>query len=301
MPLSDQPRPPDSLPPQEVEAKPSPPKLEASQENTLRYSEAPELYAALDLYDTTSVAPRAGPLDSERTYSLSDSQSPTQPLAPQVTVSVQRTTVQKTPPVLSMMESYGRETPSQFRWWYGAILLLLGGLGIGGSYWWSNRGSVAQTTPQVDSNPALPPGNSSASPSSTSTSTAPGQKTTSLSADEEIKRLREKRIAAKPSESDEIIAAFEDAEKKYPMDYRFPYERAKLSIKGITSNQEAFGALSLAAEKAIDNGKSQEMLDSLTADKDGDFYKLSRGHHEWQTLLEALNNKDKRGLNELHH
>jgi hypothetical protein len=209
------------------------------------------------------------------------------------------------PPVLSMMESYGRETPSQFRWWYGAILglflLLFGGLGIGGWYWWSNRGSVAQTTPQVDSNPALPPGNSSASPSSTSTSTAPGQKTASLSADEEIKRLRERRIAAKPSEASEIIAAFEDAEKKYAMDYRFPYERAKLSIKGITSHHEAFGALSLAAEKAIDNGKSQEMLDSLTADKDGDFYKLSRGHHEWQTLLEALNNKDKRGLSELHH
>ena len=125
--------------------------------------------------------------------------------------------------------------------------------------------------------------------------------TTSRSADQEIKRLRERRIGAKPSEASEIIAAFEDAEKKYPIDYRFPYERAKLSIKGITSHHEAFGALSLAAEKAIDNGKSQEMLDSLMADKDGDFYKLSRGHREWQTLVQALNNKDKRGLNELHH
>ena len=104
-----------------------------------------------------------------------------------------------------------------------------------------------------------------------------------------------------PSETSEILAAFESAEKKYPNDYRFPYERAKLSIKGITSHHEAFSALSLAAEKAIDDGKSQEMLDSLMADKDGDFYKLSRGHHEWQALEEALRNKDKAALKALHH
>jgi hypothetical protein len=296
------------LPFQKVEAKPLPQKFEASQQTTARYSGPPEWHTAPDLYETPSAAPRSGQVESEKTYSVSDAQGPTQPLAQQVPVSVQRTTEQKTAPVLSMMESYGRasETPSQFRWWHGAILglfflLLVGGLGIGGWYWWSNRGPVAQTTPQVDSNPALPPGNPSASPSSTSTSTAPGQMTTSRSADEEIKRLRERRIGAKPSEASEIIAAFEDAEKKYPIDYRFPYERAKLSIKGITSHHEAFGALSLAAEKAIDDGKSQEMLDSLMADKDGDFYKLSRGHREWQTLVQALNNKDKRGLNELHH
>jgi hypothetical protein len=125
--------------------------------------------------------------------------------------------------------------------------------------------------------------------------------TTGGSADEEWKRLRERRIGAKPSEASEIITSLEAAEKKYPRDYRFPYERAKLSIKGITTHHEAFGALSLAGEKAIDNGKAQEMLDSLMADKDGDFYKLSRGHHEWQALEEALSNKDKRGLNELHH
>jgi hypothetical protein len=309
MPLSEQPSPqPESSPSQKVEAKPSPQKFKASQQTTARYSGTPEWHTAPDLYETPSAAPRSGQLESEGTYSLGDSLSPTQPLDQQVPVSVQRTTEQKTPPVLSMMESYGRgsESPSQFRWWHGAILglfilLLVGVLGIGGWYWWSNRGSVAQTTPQVDSNPALPPGNSSASPSSTSTSTAPGQKTTSRSADEEIQRLRERRIGAKPSESGEIIAAFEDAEKKYPIDYRFPYERAKLSIKGITSHHEAFGALSLAAEKAIDNGKAQEMLDSLMADKDGDFSKLSRGHHEWQALEEALRNKDKASLKPLHH
>jgi len=37
------------------------------------------------------------------------------------------------------------------------------------------------------------------------------------------------------------------------------------------------------------------------ADQDGDFYKLSRGHHEWQALAEALRNKDKAALKTLHH
>ena len=60
-------------------------------------------------------------------------------------------------------------------------------------------------------------------------------------------------------------------------------------------------ALAAAGEKAIDNGKAQEMLESLNADKDGDFYKVSRGHHEWQALVEALSNNDHRQLSELHH
>jgi len=59
--------------------------------------------------------------------------------------------------------------------------------------------------------------------------------------------------------------------------------------------------LALAAERAITNGTMQEMLDSLTADRDGDFYKLSRGHREWETLLQALKNKDKAALGALRH
>jgi len=43
------------------------------------------------------------------------------------------------------------------------------------------------------------------------------------------------------------------------------------------------------------------MLDNLMADKDGDFYKLSRGHSEWQALEEALRSKDKVALKALHH
>lgn len=207
-----------------------------------------------------------------------------------------------------MLSAYGEpEAPSQFRWWHGAILglfilLFVGGLGIGGWYWWSHRGTGPQITPSAESNNGPGPENSATSPSSTSTTTTTSkQESKSNSADEEIKLLREKRTGAKPSESSELIAAFQGAEKKYPTDYRFPYERAKLSVKGITSHHEAFGALALAAEKAIDNGNAQEMLGNLMADKEGDFYKLSRGHHEWQALVQALSNKDKRGLSELHH
>jgi hypothetical protein len=209
-----------------------------------------------------------------------------------------------------MLSAYGEsrsslppeESRPQQRLLVGLLLLVFFGLiGFVGLYWWTHRASIAQPPAQADSSDA-PAADSSSSASLTTSAPKTAERITSKSgADEEWKRLRERRIGAKPSETKEMIAAFEDAEKKYPRDYRFPYERAKLSIKGVTSHHEAFGALSAAGEKAIDNGKAQEMLDSLMADQDGDFYKLSRGHHEWQALAQALSNKDKRGLNELHH
>ena len=123
----------------------------------------------------------------------------------------------------------------------------------------------------------------------------------SRSADDELSALRDRRIRAQPSEGNKIVADLEAAEKKYPTDYRFPYERAKLSIKGVISHHEAFEALFLAGEKAIDNGKAQDMLKDLMSDKDGDFYKASRGHHEWEALVEALENNDKAHLKERDH
>lgn len=178
------------------------------------------------------------------------------------------------------------------------VLLVLGGLGIGAWYWWSHRGSVAQTSPPTDSSPGALTENPEASPLSNPTSTSP-QAATTQPADDELKRLQQRRIAATPAESVAITSLLQQAENKYPTDYRFPYERAKLSIAGITSHHEAFGALALAAERAIDNGKAQEMLDNLMADRDGDFRKLSRGHREWQALMQALSARDKRGLSEL--
>jgi len=116
--------------------------------------------------------------------------------------------------------------------------------------------------------------------------------------DNEFNRLRERRIAAADSgtvsDRSAILQAFAKAEKQYPNDYRFPYERAKLAIKESESHShdEAFSALSLAAEKAINSGKAHEMLDDLEADKGGDFHKLSHGHQEWVQLMEALKRKE---------
>jgi hypothetical protein len=112
--------------------------------------------------------------------------------------------------------------------------------------------------------------------------------------DDELNKLRERRIAARVSDRSTILQAFARAEKQYPGDYRFPYERAKLAIKESESHShdEAFSALSLAAEMAINSGKAHEMLDDLKADKGGDFHKLSHGHHEWAHLAEALKSGD---------
>lgn len=226
---------------------------------------------------------------------------------PQVTVAAPSATEPISAPTLSMMESYGRgfTPPSQFRWRHGAflaliVLIFVAGVGIGAWYWWSNRNRNAQLSlesPTPNQRTISEEPSSSPSPKPV-TNAEPAIR---RGADEELKILRDRRMKAQPSDTTKIVAAIANAEKKYPNDYRFPYERAKLSITGITSHHEAFGALAIAAEKAIDNGKAQEMLGSLIADSGGDFYKLSRGHVEWRTLLEVLRNKDKGPLKALHH
>ena len=230
---------------------------------------------------------------SSASYAPAPASTPTRtPSQPPVTAPQE--SHEKAPPSLSMLSSYGvqEETPSVgFRWWHGMILLVFvllffGGLGAAGWWWWSSgsSGAVSSSSPTPASGQIT-----SSQGSTTSNETTSG-------ADDELKTLRERRIRANPSEAAQITAALEAAEEKYPNDYRFPYERAKLSIKGIVSHHETFEALNEAAEKAIDNGKAQEMLDNLMADKDGDFYKPSRGHHEWEALLQALQSKNKAAL-----
>jgi hypothetical protein len=259
-----------------------------------------EWYAASDMFEDADEI-TAAPIPPRELIPRSTIEVPITPARPQSGNG-------KAPPTLTMLAAYGEPGTGSSPEWrrhhlllVGLLLLMVfGALGFGGWYLLSRRGAVALSPPQSAplSNPAAADSASSAAPAAT-TSAAPTTK--AGGAEEEWKQLREKRISAKPSESSALVASLDGAEKKYPRDYRFPYERAKLSVKGITTHHEAFGALSVAGEKAIDNGKAQEMLDSLMADKDGDFYKLSRGHREWQTLAQALSKKDKKGLNELHH
>lgn len=122
-------------------------------------------------------------------------------------------------------------------------------------------------------------------------------------ADSKIASLSERRRNAADSELPQVMDALERAEKDYPDDYRFPYERAKIFIKLAKDDHhhhKVFDILYLAGQRAIDNGKSVEMLDKLTADGGSDFGRL-KGHDEWDTLNAALAKQDKTLLREDPH
>jgi hypothetical protein len=123
----------------------------------------------------------------------------------------------------------------------------------------------------------------------------PSEAASSISPEDELlARMRERRMTASTSERPKIFEAFTKIERKYPRDYRFPYERAKLAAKGSKSESrsEAFKALSVAAERAITAGKANEMLTGLETDKAGDFHRLAQGRQEWTRLVAALKRKD---------
>jgi outer membrane biosynthesis protein TonB len=126
---------------------------------------------------------------------------------------------------------------------------------------------------------------------------APAETTTQQATpnpEDELKKLRERRMTAPASERPKVFQAFAKVEKQYPRDYRFPYERAKFVVKGSkgSSQSEAFKALTVAAQKAISTGKANEMLNGLESDKSGDFSRISQGRFEWSRLVAALKRKD---------
>ena len=132
---------------------------------------------------------------------------------------------------------------------------------------------------------------------------APAETTTQQVApnpEDELKKLRERRMTASASDRPKVFQAFAKVEKQYPRDYRFPYERAKFAVKGsqASSRNEAFKALTIAAQKAITTGKANEMLTGLESDKSGDFSRLSQGRFEWSRLVAALKRKDTSLLSE---
>ncbi len=149
--------------------------------------------------------------------------------------------------------------------------------------------TVAENKPAEPTLPAQPAVatnvvNEAATPSATS------QPAPAVSPEDELlARMRERRITATNSERPKIFEAFTKIERKYPRDYRFPYERAKLAAKGqkSESRSEAFKALSVAAERAITAGKANEMLSGLETDKAGDFHRLAQGRQEWTRLLSS--------------
>ena len=94
----------------------------------------------------------------------------------------------------------------------------------------------------------------------------------------------------------------EAAERKFPLDYRFSYERATLSVFGRDNHHEAFHHLRRSAEKAIGTEKAHQMLVSLEKDggPKGPLQRLAIGHREWGALREALEHEDRHRLRPEH-
>jgi len=175
----------------------------------------------------------------------------------------------------------------------GGVALLLLSLGLFGLLRSEPQAASATSTPQPVPQETQP--QQQAAPVTTEVSRAAPTETTqqvNANPEDELQKLREKRMAATPSNRSKIFQAFTKLERQYPRDYRFPYERAKLAVKVSPARTDAFKALTDAAEKAIHTGKANEMLTGLETDKTGDFSKLSQGRFEWARLVAALKKRD---------
>jgi hypothetical protein len=117
--------------------------------------------------------------------------------------------------------------------------------------------------------------------------------------DYELLTIRERIANARPSERPQIVEDLRSAEQKYPVNYRFPYERAKLSTKGVASHDEALAALVAATERAMDAGQGNVMLSELMAGKDTYFRNISKKRDEWNALVTALKDGDRTRLEAL--
>ena len=93
----------------------------------------------------------------------------------------------------------------------------------------------------------------------------------------------------------EVDRKLEAAEREFPSDYRFTYQRATLAVYGRAEHGEAFHHLRRAADKAIGTQRAREMLDRLEQDggAKGRLRRLAVGHAEWSALHEALEKRDR--------
>jgi len=112
------------------------------------------------------------------------------------------------------------------------------------------------------------------------------------SADQDLRDLKQRDAKGTAADRRNVMRDIARLEREYPNDYRFPYERAKLSASDAKSRDAAFQALFIAAQRAIKAGKSGEMLHGLETDKSRDFRKLAHGHVEWAQLIQSLKNRD---------
>lgn len=179
-------------------------------------------------------------------------------------------------------------------------LVLIAGAGVAAFMLLSGRSESTAAnpteTPTKSSNKPSPDNRNRAvapvtteSPSTSSPLTREGADTlhTQLSADVQ-------EAIANPEKKKAVYESLVKAQAEAPWDYRFTYERAKLAVYGMKNHDEAFSPLYHAAEIAIANGDADKMLQALETDagEGRPLHKLSHGHTEWTTLINALTKKD---------
>jgi len=187
----------------------------------------------------------------------------------------------------------------------GGVAFLLLALGLFGLTRSDSPVEAANSAPPIVEQPAATQPAPATQPTTVAATDPKAQPpAATVNPEDELQKLRAKRIGAgeTASERSKVFQAIAKVERQYPRDYRFPYERAKLAANGSKANSrnEAFKALSAAAEKAISTGKANEMLSGLEVDKSGDFQKLAQGRQEWTKLMTALKRRDSSLLSREH-
>ena len=169
-------------------------------------------------------------------------------------------------------------------------------LGVGGFAWW-------MLMPSDDDKVILEPPKSIENQTNSknrSNSNSGDTKTMVDSADEELKTLTGERLKSTPNDINKIDEKLKQAEEKYPNDYRFTYERARLYAP-LPKHDKSFDALFESARKAIKNNQASEMLDKITQDTNIYFKRMAVGHKQWTAIINAIRQKDESLLSEEDH
>ena len=115
-------------------------------------------------------------------------------------------------------------------------------------------------------------------------------------ADEEFTRINTELNNANAREKKSVIESeLKGAESRYPEDYRFAYQAAKLEAMTSKSHHRPFEMLFGVGKRAIEAGKSADFLIDLQKDGRASLKRLT-DHKEWTVLEGALRNNDSKSL-----
>jgi hypothetical protein len=175
------------------------------------------------------------------------------------------------------------------------VALISGMVGM----WWLRPSSQITTAASAAQTGASTSDSAQASVPTVADSNTPAEtpvptRLAAASADDELRDFRQRGAKGSADDRRNVMRDISRLEKEYPNDYRFPYERARLTARAseAKSRDAAFQALFLAAQRAIKSGKAAEMLQGLETDKSRDFRKLSHGRVEWAQIVQSLKNRD---------